>query len=125
MSSYPSCHFQRLSPDRTNVPCPRTYGNLLAYPVARCERFEAVCKSLYRRTLLEDVRKHSDSLLHPALATKAVQADGESEGGSKYWRELTDTFFVRGAAKGSKAQDDMMFFVRKHVSIATFLGVQT
>ncbi|GAQ90594.1 hypothetical protein KFL_006590070 [Klebsormidium nitens] len=67
-----------------------------------------------RRTLLDDVRKHSDSLLHPALATKAVQADGESEGGSKYWKDLVDTFFVRGAAKGSKAQDDMLFFVRKH-----------
>lgn len=77
-------------------------------------RFLAACRC--RRTLLEDVRKHSDSLLHPTLASKAVQADGEYEGGSKYWRELVDTFFVSGAAKGARAQDDMLFFVRKHVS---------
>lgn len=69
-----------------------------------------------RRSLLDDVRKHSDSLLHPALASKAVQADGESDGGSKYWKELVDTFFVKGPAKRSRAQDDILFFVRKHVS---------
>ncbi|CAM6053358.1 unnamed protein product [Sphagnum tenellum] len=79
------------------------HANLISSPNITPSRVE----------LLNIVRKHSLQLQHPG--TEEVEVD------PRFWCELLDLFFVRGLADHKIPEgddDDLVFFVRLHVSAA-------